>query len=376
MSAYSQASTGMQVLGHQQGLVHRDLYTRFAPWPWLLLVMTLGIAAINGDWLGRPDLIAVMCGLYLFNWWLQRRAHPPESAETLHSALWQRRVWLHIYANSLIWGLFYAWIGSTQPMLSYPFLLATGATQALAFSSCDSYPMQPRKCMAALLLLQMPCVLVLLTDPSGFKLVSFFVLPMVLQWVRICSSARRYAYVLHSEIALQESRREIERLSSQDSLTGLSNRRGMESTFYSQWHLASRQQAAISLIALDVDNIKRLNERLGHNAGDACLRHVAELLRTQFRRSSDLVARMGGDSFAVLLPQTDAAEAMRLAREVRDQLANTPLEWESQQFTITASLGVDCARWDIDLCPEDSLRRITAACHEAKTKGRNRVLQA
>nr|WP_250207812.1 GGDEF domain-containing protein [Curvibacter sp. CHRR-16] len=199
---------------------------------------------------------------------------------------------------------------------------------------------------------------------------------MVLQWVRIRSSARHYEHVLRSEIALQESRREIERLSSHDNLTGLCNRRGLETTLYSQWHLAARQQGAVSLIALDLDHIKRVNERLGHGAGDACLRHVAQLLRSQFRRSSDLVARMGGDSFAVLLPQTDAIEAMRLARDLRDQLMRSSLEWNGQSLNITASMGVDCARWDMDLSPDDTLKRITAACHEAKTKGRNRVLQA
>ena len=129
-------------------------------------------------------------------------------------------------------------------------------------------------------------------------------------------------------------------------------------------------------MVVDLDHFKRINDTYGHLAGDACLRQVARLMEERFKRASDMVARIGGEEFAVLLPDTSAEEAMQLAQTLCHTLAGSPVRWDEHHIPVTASIGVDCMRWDLDLTPQASFSRIDSACYTAKAKGRNRVVQA
>ena len=178
------------------------------------------------------------------------------------------------------------------------------------------------------------------------------------------------------ESTLLNSRAEIERLSRQDSLTCLSNRRDYEVAFEALWHHSARERTDLSLLVIDLDHFKSINDRFGHSAGDACLRHVAGVMREEFWRASDVRARIGGEEFAVVLPRANAAQAIALAQRLCARLASWPCEFEGHVIPVTASIGVATMNQHVDAAPQASFSRADAACYAAKRQGRNRVVAA
>ena len=161
----------------------------------------------------------------------------------------------------------------------------------------------------------------------------------------------------------REHSQALRRLALHDSLTGAANRRG----FMDRLAQAQQQQALLSLVMIDIDHFKRINDRHGHAAGDGVLREVAARLRRQMR-GADLLGRLGGEEFALLLPATDLAGALAQAELARQALRREPMVIAG---TVTASFGV--AQWDGSESAADWLHRADLALYQAKAKGRNRV---
>jgi len=116
--------------------------------------------------------------------------------------------------------------------------------------------------------------------------------------------------------ALQEANRKLADLSVTDGLTGLFNRRRFDEVLYSEWQRARRQNQPLGLLMIDVDQFKLYNDRFGHQAGDDCLRAIAQVLRRSVQRSGDLIARYGGEEFVLILPGMARAEAAALAESI------------------------------------------------------------
>lgn len=127
-----------------------------------------------------------------------------------------------------------------------------------------------------------------------------------------------------------------------DGLTTLHNRRYFDQQLDLEWARSVRHETALSLILVDVDYFKRYNDHYGHQAGDDCLREIAALLKTSFKRATDIVARYGGEEFVCLLPDTGHAEAMRLAEEIARRLRERALPHAASDVAavVTVSLGV------------------------------------
>jgi diguanylate cyclase (GGDEF)-like protein len=132
---------------------------------------------------------------------------------------------------------------------------------------------------------------------------------------------------------------------STDGLTAVGNRRRFDEVLGQEWKRGLRSGRPLSLLLLDVDHFKAYNDRWGHVQGDACLKSIAEVISSQVRRSSDLVCRVGGEEFAVLLPETGMAEAQRLAQEIVTALDSAALQHGSSPVAdwVTASIGVASA---------------------------------
>jgi diguanylate cyclase (GGDEF)-like protein len=157
-----------------------------------------------------------------------------------------------------------------------------------------------------------------------------------------------------------------------DPLTGLHNRGGFESRLSSYQELAGRPP--VSLIYLDLDRFKVLNDTLGHAAGDAALRHVAGVLQSTVREK-DLAARIGGEEFAVWMPGTPLAEGLEVAERVRRAVETTAWRWNGTPYAITASCGV--AAYPDSVQDLKNLQGAAdAALYRAKEAGRNRVEKA
>src|SRR5690606_5214556 len=121
--------------------------------------------------------------------------------------------------------------------------------------------------------------------------------------------------------ALEQANHRLEELSIQDGLTGLFNRRHFDTVFRTEFRRALREQSWISVLMIDVDHFKQLNDTYGHPFGDHCLKQVAESLQQMTRRPPDIIARYGGEEFIVILPATDAKGAAHVAERIRAAIA-------------------------------------------------------
>ncbi|MGE5649536.1 diguanylate cyclase [Noviherbaspirillum sp. UKPF54] len=165
------------------------------------------------------------------------------------------------------------------------------------------------------------------------------------------------------------------KLSSEDALTQVANRREFDRRLELEWARAKREGQFLALILIDVDCFKAYNDHYGHPAGDACLRGVASRLSSVLKRSSDLVARFGGEEFVALLPATGAEEAAALAERMRVAVRELQLPHEASSAApiVTASFGV-CAMRPVDSDKAAVLLdKADAALYRAKQAGRDRV---
>jgi diguanylate cyclase (GGDEF)-like protein len=162
----------------------------------------------------------------------------------------------------------------------------------------------------------------------------------------------------------------IVRDSRTDALTGLWNRRALDEQAPLQFSLSQRYATPLSVVMVDIDHFKRLNDEHGHATGDAALRHVAGVLR-QGLRESDFIARYGGEEFAIFLPQTDLAGALMATERLRQIVADTPFTEGDRLIEVRVSMGIAQVRRDEHV--GDVIARADAALLHAKQAGRNQV---
>jgi diguanylate cyclase (GGDEF)-like protein len=165
--------------------------------------------------------------------------------------------------------------------------------------------------------------------------------------------------------------RQAERNAHTDALTGLGNRHWMRTMFEREVTRTSHTKRSLCLMMIDVDNFKAFNDRYGHISGDRVLVAVADALR-EYLRPTDLVARFGGDEFAVLLPDLQINQARQTAERIRQQVA--ALSPPSLSTAITVSIGIANRSGSDDVAT--LVQRADAAMYDAKEAGRNRVAVA
>ncbi len=158
---------------------------------------------------------------------------------------------------------------------------------------------------------------------------------------------------------------------SHDALTGLWNRRAILDILQCELARSRREHASLGVILADVDHFKQINDTFGHQAGDMCLRQVAERLRSSVR-IYDSVGRYGGEEFLLIVPRSGLAETSKLAERLRLGLAARPVVLASEHLEVTASFGITAAEAG-EADPEELLTAADRAVYCAKDQGRNRV---
>jgi diguanylate cyclase (GGDEF)-like protein len=190
----------------------------------------------------------------------------------------------------------------------------------------------------------------------------------------LIARARNLLSLRLRHLALLRANAELSRLANVDSLTGTLNRRRFMEVASRELARDRRHNRPVSLIMMDVDHFKGINDRFGHAVGDAALSGMASACR-QVLRESDVVARVGGEEFVVLLPETPMPQAADAAERLRATIAGWVVDHDGVSVRVTASLGV--AQWGgADETLDRLLQRADAAMYLAKTGGRNRVVSA
>ena len=188
-----------------------------------------------------------------------------------------------------------------------------------------------------------------LSLPAGYTGVAMFVI-----------------FMLASDLSEQ-----MKEIAVRDQLTGLLNRRGFGEQTERAYATARRTDRPVSVIVTDIDHFKSVNDEFGHAAGDAALAHFAKILKVT-RRSDDILARMGGEEFAIVLPGTVLEESIRIATELCQLLEEAPMVFDGNAVTMTASFGVATLSLN-DTCLADAIIRADRALYRSKRAGRNRV---
>jgi len=175
---------------------------------------------------------------------------------------------------------------------------------------------------------------------------------------------------------LASANRELEKLSRQDGLTGIANRRYFDSYLVTEVRRGARERQPLSLVLSDVDHFKAFNDCYGHQAGDDCLRRVAAALSSAGRRPADLAARYGGEEFAMVLPGTALEGAVDVAQAVSRVIESLgiPHARSAVNAKVTLSQGIVSLTPEKETSSEDLIQRADQALYLAKQQGRNRYV--
>lgn len=228
----------------------------------------------------------------------------------------------------------------------------------------------------------------LLPDASGVLKVCLSILLLASTVFTLYANYRlelddRLAYLLGQRENLLDEALHIEhdrmaRLATEDALTGVANRRSFEQYLQESWVRAKAQGLWLSVIMVDIDHFKRYNDHHGHQAGDRCLQAVASAIAASMRRPVDLVARLGGEEFAVVMPEADPAAARAAAERVRQAVQALGLSHPASLTHAVVTLSVGVASELIDARSEAHvlLQEADQALYRAKALGRNQVVVA
>jgi diguanylate cyclase (GGDEF)-like protein len=165
----------------------------------------------------------------------------------------------------------------------------------------------------------------------------------------------------------------LEKHSKYDELTGICNRRMFNEMYDREWRRCFRYSHVLSIVMFDIDHFKKVNDVYGHPAGDEILRIIATTLDKAARRVGDLAARLGGEEFVLLLPDTPMTAAFKIAEGVRKEIARIGFFYEDTTINVTISAGVASTVPDGESDPERLIKYADDALYLAKRTGRNRV---
>lgn len=178
-----------------------------------------------------------------------------------------------------------------------------------------------------------------------------------------------------TEEKLATLQKELEILSFKDGLTGVANRRMFDSVMELEWANARRNNQPLSLIMIDIDYFKQYNDHYGHIQGDDCLKRVGKILSSAATRSRDFLARYGGEEFILVLPETDAESANKVAERCRNLIFKEQIAHENSPVSqiLTVSLGVGTITPSHKDESIGFIEEVDRLLYQAKQKGRNRI---
>ncbi|MGC8555172.1 MAG: GGDEF domain-containing protein [Candidatus Acidulodesulfobacterium sp.] len=163
---------------------------------------------------------------------------------------------------------------------------------------------------------------------------------------------------------------DLENMALTDGLTGLYNRRYFDMFYENIFNQSSRYGIPLTLIMCDIDHFKKINDTYGHDKGDVVLKEIADILKSNTRKT-DIAARFGGEEFMLCLPSTEITSALDVARKIKQMVLNVKTKDIKK---VTISMGVTFYRKEFESNPKGLLKRLDDLLYEAKKRGRNRII--
>jgi diguanylate cyclase len=299
----------------------------------------------------------------LFRLYWQRK---PQGMQIL---AWEKPYALTLFATSLIWGLGILWfVSESAPLyrlVEFLFLLGMSAG---AFSH---YSARRYMVMGAMTSVLLPTTIWFFFCGQSMEvslgIAALLFVCVLIQAGNAMSAAQ--AENLRLTYSLEAARYKAEQMAHTDELTGLENRRAFFEQAQALANYCERNRRPLSVVMIDADHFKQINDRFGHAVGDAVLCHLAGHLKAR-RRKSDVCGRLGGEEFAMLLPDTSLGEAMLLAERLCQACAAQPMHAGEEAVVCTVSIGVASEGYSIEYllsCADEAL-------YQAKAAGRNRAM--
>jgi diguanylate cyclase len=282
---------------------------------------------------------------------------------------WERPYAVTLFIPALIWGLGVLWImtetSQLYQVIAFIFLLG------MAGGSISLYSARRYMAVGAMVFVLLPATLWMLfrwqLPESSLGVASLLFMGVLIRASHVLSSALGGNFRLAHRFA--QAKLNAEQLAQTDFLTGLDNRRAFFEHGQVLTNYCERNHLELSVVMIDADHFKQINDVYGHSSGDAVLQHLANLLKKSLRKS-DVCGRMGGEEFAILLPDTPLQEAASLAERFCHLYATSPTQNNGTIITNTVSIGVSSGGYDID----HLLHCADQALYRAKTTGRNRTV--
>lgn len=341
----------------------------------LYVVVWLAIASSGGLWETAPRWVMLnLVGLLAVtalrvaaqHWTIRSVDRAPRAANFVLCAA--------VLANGLYWGGLTA-LSLVQPwgtevwwgMLAMAYALAAAGSSVMAINPLLRY------CFPAAVLL--PLAYGALVEATDRNVRIAGAIPFFFFYSVLASRAayKDYREALTARMSAEAQAITFEKLSSTDALTGVANRLAFDATLEREWSKASKTGETLSLLMIDLDHFKRVNDTYGHPFGDRCLQEAARALERSVRRGGDTVFRYGGEEFAVLLSETDIDGAARTATRCLENVRAVVLLNEKEEVALTCSIGIALQAPRPDSDRAALVQAADGALYKAKREGRNRV---
>ncbi|WP_447747528.1 GGDEF domain-containing protein [Pseudomonas nicosulfuronedens] len=342
-----------------------------------ILIFRLNLQGSSPEYNGwRLDIIrvhTVVAVLFTLLGLLAWQALPPRRS----APLWYMQT-LTVLGSALVLGFGIAITSADQQVTSSitPFLMASVATALIILLrptlAVVLYILALAAFELSMALTQGSPQLRLSNQMGGLTICGIGLVLSFILWHGHVRNLRQREFLRQQRLELEEKNRQLEYLAGHDPLTGLFNRRQFDQLVGMELSRSTRQPAPISLLMVDLDHFKFINDRYGHPLGDEVIRHTASLLRNH-TRTGDSVARLGGEEFLLLLPDTSQPQARVIAEKVRRLLEETPLPMKDGLLYLTASFGIACLDAGLPGTYEGLYAAADKALYKAKASGRNRV---
>ncbi len=306
-----------------------------------------------------------------------RFMHRPlnEGAEGVAIKRWLVLHWSIVLLTTALWGASFFW-ATIDPAFGAARVTSLLFTLGLATAIAHAFSMRRSFAFAGIGLLCVPGLFLLWSNPADRANGLMMAIYLVYVVASLLRAHAEYQQRLDLDQELRNQRDVFSQQSRIDPLTELANRRQFADVLDAAVVSARRNNSPLTLLLLDVDHFKQVNDTHGHAVGDACLMAVGGRLKTSFSGQGDLAARVGGEEFAVILEGQDLASAAQRAERFRVSLAEHPIALDDVVLKLTASIGIaqldPAAHADVD----DLYRAADSAVYLAKAAGRNRVCRA